>query len=819
MADIGKIKPREIVDEMQESYLDYAMSVIVARALPDVRDGLKPVHRRILFAMNDMGLRHTAKTRKSAQVVGEVMGKYHPHGDVALYDTLARMAQDFSLRYPLIDGQGNFGSIDGDPPAAMRYTECRLESISDEVMADIEKDTVPFVDNYDGTKKEPQVLPTKLPQLLLNGTVGIAVGMATSIPPHNLTEVVDACIHLARHPKATVDDLMEFVQGPDFPTGGLMFNKKGIREAYAIGRGPILMRAVADIEETKKGDWRIIVTEIPYQVNKAEMLSHIADLIKDKRIDGIRDIREESDKDGIRVVFELKHDAPPQKVLNQLYKHSDLQKTFYLNMLALVDGIQPEVMSLKSVLQYFIDFRKVVVERRAKYELNKAKERAHILEGLAKALDHIDAIITTIKKSDSREEAHKALCAKFGFSDAQAAAILEMRLQTLAGLERKKITDELKEKKELIKGLEELLKSPAKILDVITTELEDIKTKYGDARRTKLVVHDIKEFKEEDLIADEEVIITLTESGYIKRLKPDSYKVQRRGGKGVIGMEVKEEDIVRHFLSASSHDNLLFFTNRGRVFQTKAYEIPEFSRTAKGQAIVNFLDLPPKETVSAIVPIRHKNPAAFLVMVTAHGTIKKSALNDFAHVRRTGILAIKLDSTDSLRWVKGSSGTDDILLVTAQGQAIRFSEKDVRAMGRTASGVRGINLKKTDDHVVGMGIVTKQDAKTKDPQDKIGDTVLVVSENGFGKRTPIKEYKIQHRGGSGIKTANVTAKIGKLVGAEIVMPALEDLIAISRKGQVLRTQLAMVSVLGRATQGVRIMRMDGNDTIASITTL
>ncbi|MDO8557866.1 MAG: DNA gyrase subunit A [bacterium] len=818
MADIGKIKKREIIDEMQESYIDYAMSVIVSRALPDVRDGLKPVHRRILYAMHDIGLRHAAKYRKSAQVVGEVLGKYHPHGDVAVYDTLARMAQSFSLRYPLIDGQGNFGSIDGDNPAAMRYTECRLASIAEEELADIEKDTVTFLDNYDGSKKEPQVLPARIPQLLLNGTVGIAVGMATSIPPHNLSEVVDACVHLARHPKSTVEDLLQFIQGPDFPTGAIIYNRKGIQETYAQGRGPILMRAVAEIEEAKKGNYRIVVTQIPYQVNKSEMLVHIADLVKEKKIEGIRDIRDESDKDGIRVVFELKHDAHAQKVLNQLYKHSDLQKTFYMNMLALAGGIQPQVMSLKSVLQHFIDFRKVVVERRAKFDLARARERAHILEGLSKALDHIDAVISVIKKSESKEAAHEALKKKFGFSDPQAASILEMRLQTLAGLEHKKITDELKEKRALIKSLEELLENSARILSVVIDELLEVKKKYGDERRTKVVAHDIKEFKEEDLIVEEEVIITLTESGYIKRLKPDAYRVQRRGGKGVIGMEVKEEDVVKNFLSASSHDGLLFFTNRGRVFQTKVYEIPEFSRTAKGQAIVNFLDLPPKETVSAIVPIRKKNLPAFLVMVTKHGTIKKTVLDDFSHVRRSGIAAIKLDDTDSLRWVKGSSGTDDIILVSALGQAIRFGEKDVRGMGRTAGGVRGIRLKKTGDEVVGMGIIENQKSKIKN-QNVAETMLLVVSENGYGKRTDIKQYKVQGRGGSGMKTANVTSKIGKLIGAEIVDPEHQDLVAISKKGQVIRTGLGAVSVLGRATQGVRIMKMDGSDTVASITTL
>lgn len=827
--DIGAVEPREITAEMEESYLDYAMSVIVSRALPDVRDGLKPVHRRILYAMQDLGLTHAARFKKSANVVGEVLGKYHPHGDVAVYDSLARLAQDFSMRYPLVDGQGNFGSVDGDSPAAMRYTETRLTKLAEEMLADIEKETVAFGPNYDGSRKEPLVLPAKVPQLLLNGTMGIAVGMATNIPPHNLREVADALAHLIDHPRASLEDLLAFVKGPDFPTGGIIYSKKDIAAAYATGRGPIVSRGVAEIEEGKGGQ-RILITELPYQVNKAAMLEHIAELVKDKKIDGIRDLRDESDKEGLRVAVDLKPDAHPQKVLNALYKHTDLQRTFHVNMLALADGIQPEVMSLKSVLEHYLKHREAVVRRRAEFDLRRAEERAHILEGLHKALDHIDAVISTIRKSETKEEAHANLVKKFAFTDAQATAILEMRLATLAGLERQKIEDELKEKKKLIKELTALLKSPEAIRGVIKQEILEMKHQYGDERRTKVVASGIGEFSEEDLIPQEDVIVTVTQGGYIKRLKPETYRPQKRGGKGVIGMETKEEDVVKHFVSAKTHDNLLFFTNRGRVFQTKAYEIPEGSRQARGKAIQNFLAIDANETVTAVLAyglampkkkgivilsaIGLSHPPKYLVMTTAHGIIKKTPIEDFSSVRRSGLLALKLKKADTLGWVRFLTGSDHILIVTREGQSIRFSEKDVRPMGRPAAGVTGIRLRKNDE-VVGMEVI--QQGETLRPAQ--GIKLLVVMEKGYGKKTELKHYKKQRRAGIGIKTANLTPKTGKIVAAKVLGEEEKELIAISAKGQVIRTSLDSISTLGRATQGVRVMRLQANDRVASIATL
>ncbi len=812
MPDIGNIRDREITDEIKESYLDYAMSVIVARALPDVRDGFKPVHRRILYAMHELGLTRSSKYMKSARVVGEVLGKYHPHGDVAVYDSMVRMAQDFNLRYPLIDGQGNFGSIDGDSAAAMRYTEARMMPLAEEMLRDIEKNTVDFTPNYDGSKDEPTVLPALLPNLLLNGTVGIAVGMATNIPPHNLNEITNAITHLIEHPDASADELMEFIQGPDFPTGGLMFNQKEIREAYVTGKGAIATRGVAEIQEPegtgRKGGFQIIVTEIPYQVNKAELIEKIADLVRDKKIEGIKDIRDESDKDGMRIVIDLKHDSYPQKVLNNLYKHTDLEKKFHMNMLALVDGIKPQVLSIKSVLEEYLKHREVIVTRRTKFDLQKAKDRAHILEGLKKALDHIDAIITTIKKSGNRDEAHAALMKKFGFSELQANAILEMRLQNLAGLERQKIEDELKEKIALIKSLEALLKDRKKILSVIKDELTNVTQKYGDERKTKLVKGAVRELADEDLIPEEDVVIVITKDGSIKRLKPESYRSQKRGGKGTIGMETREEDIVEHLLVANTHSDLLFFTNTGKVYQVKTYEIPEGSRTSKGKAIQNFLSLAPDESITSILPTGKvkDQTSSFIVMATRAGIIKKVKISDFQNIRRSGIVAIKLQKDDLLLWARLTSGKDDIVLVTKEGQAIRFSEKDVRPMGRAAGGVKGMRLKKSDI-VVGMDIV--QTEKVNNLQ------LLVVTENGFGKKTPIKEYKKQKRGGSGIKTGKVTSKNGCIVYAGLLTPEFEEIIAISRKGQVIRTELASISVLSRATQGVRVMKLDGDDKLAS----
>ncbi len=827
--ELGQIKPTEITDELKESYLDYAMSVIVGRALPDVRDGMKPVHRRILYAMWDMGLKSTAKLRKSATVVGEVLGKYHPHGDVAVYDTMVRLAQDFAMRYPMIQGQGNWGSVDGDSAAAMRYTECKLTPLAEEMLEDIDKDTVSWIDNYDGTRQEPTLLPAKIPQLLLNGQIGIAVGMATSIPPHNLSELVDGISHLIDHSRATNDDLLKFVKGPDFPTGGAIYDRNAIFQAYSTGKGPIINRGIAQVEENKKGQFYILITEIPYQVNKSVLLEKIAELVKEKKIEGIKDIRDESSRKGLRVIIELKNDSYPQKILNQLYKLTDLQKSFHLNMLALIDGgLQPQVLSLKDILEQYISHRKEVVTRRTRFDLNKAKDRAHILEGLKKALDHIDAIISTIKKSPTKEEAHKNLCVKFKFSEVQATAILEMRLAALAGLERQKIEDELEEKLKLIKELEAILKDPAKVLAVIKSELLVLKEKFGDERRTKVFVSPIGEFKEEDLVPEGECIITLTQGGYVKRMDPKNYKAQKRGGKGMIGITTREEDIVLHMACASNHDNLLFFTNTGRVFQTKAYEIGEASRVARGQAIVNFLQLAPGERVTSMVAAKEslknikKNPPAggatslednFLVIATKNGIIKKTEISDFANVRRSGLIVVTLKKGDELRFVKATSGADEIVLVTAKGQSIHFKEKDVRPMGRSASGVRGILLKK-DDELVGMEVIgdkwRKQNAKIE---------LLVVTENGFGKKTDIRQFKIQHRGGSGIKASQVTQKTGKVVIAEILEPDEEELIAISAKGQVIRTSLVSVSLLGRATQGVRIMKMEAGDKIASVACL
>lgn len=810
-----KIENIEISDELQESYLDYAMSVIVQRALPDVRDGLKPVQRRILWTMWETGLRSNVKFRKSAAVIGEVLKSYHPHGDISVYDAMVRMAQDFSLRYPLVHGQGNFGSVDGDSAAAYRYTEAKLSKIAEELLFDIEKETVDWVPNYDGTTQEPKVLPAKLPNLLLNGTSGIAVGMATNIPPHNLGEIVDATLYLLDSPHATTEDLLQFVKGPDFPTGGIIYDKKSITEAYSSGRGSVTTRAVSEIVERKNNQFSIVITEIPYQVNKSELISKIADLVGDKKIEGIKDLRDESDREGLRIVIELKSDVPAQKILNQLYKHTDLQKNFNYNMIALVDGIQPQLLSLKEILEYYTLHRKEVVRRRAEYDLKRAKERAHILEGLAKALDHIDEVISTIKKSKDKDDAHKNLVAKFKLTSIQATAILEMRLQTLAALERQKIEDELKEKRKLIQELELLLKSAAKILKVIKDELIEIKSKYGDERKTKVVSGGIKEFREEDLVTEEEVVISLSQNGYIKRVSPDTFKAQKRGGKGLIGSDVNEEDILAHFISANTHDNILFFTDKGRVFQTKVYDIPQGSRTSKGKIVQNFLELPPEENISAIISYGNKlaeDKNNFLVMLTKNGTIKKTSLSDFSNIRRTGIIAINLQKGDSLSGVKLSSGKDEILIVTATGQAIRFKESQLKSLGRSATGVRAIKLKK-NDRVAGFDVIKESEkALVKDKR------VLVVTENGFSKQTPLKEYKTQSRGGSGIKTAKVTAKTGLVVGAQIIKDE-EEIIAISEKGQVIRTKLSDIRVAGRATSGVRIMKLKEKDKLAGIVAL
>lgn len=807
----GIINPRAITDEVKQSYLDYAMSVIVSRALPDVRDGLKPVHRRILYSMWSTGLKSGAKFRKSANVVGEVLGKWHPHGDTAVYDSMVRMAQDFSLRYPLIWGQGNFGSMDGDSPAAYRYTEAKLNAIAEEMLVDIEKDTVDFIPNYDGVHMEPVVLPAKLPQLLLNGVMGIAVGMATNIPPHNLGELVDAIIHLVDNPEAHIDDLLKFIKGPDFPTGGTIYNAKDIREAYATGRGKVVTRAKAEIVETKAGAFQIVVTEITYATNKSALIEKIAELVKEAKIMGIKDLRDESDKDGVRIVVELKKEAYPQKVLNQLYSHTDLQKNFNFNMLALVDGIDPQILNLKSILEHYVKHRETVVVRRTQYELQKAKDRAHILEGLKTALDHIDEVIAVIKKSPTRDVAHESLQRKFKLSERQATAILEMRLQTLSGLERKKIEDELNEKFKLIARLEDILKHRSKIFGIIKDELLELKEKYGDARKTKVIRSGIGEFSQEDLIPNEEAIITLSEDGYIKRMNPDVYRVQKRGGKGVIGATTKEGDSIAQVTSIMTHDNLMFFTNTGKVFQTKAYEIPESSRTAKGQAIVNFLQLAQGEKITVMIALNAKEDGyKYLLMTTSNGTVKKTKIEDFDNVRRSGLIAITLDKGDMLGWVRPTTGTDQAIITTSDGQAIRFKETDARSMGRTAAGVRGIKLKEKDT-VVGMDVI---------PKDQKDSQLLILTENGSGKRSEIRHYKIQKRGGSGIRTVKVTPKTGKLIGARIMRKGEEeetDLIATSDKGTIIRVPLKSVPLLSRVTQGVRVMRPQPGDKVGSFT--
>lgn len=812
--EYGIVEDQPLIEEMSKSYLEYAMSVIVSRALPDVRDGMKPVHRRILYAMWNIGLKSSAKFRKSATVVGEVLGKYHPHGDSAVYESMVRMAQDFSMRYPLVRGQGNFGSMDGDSAAAMRYTEAKLSAISEEMLFDIDKDTVDFIPNYDGSHKEPRVLPAKLPNLLLNGTMGIAVGMATNIPPHNLRELTLAIDHLITNPEATVEDLMQFVKGPDFPTGGVIFDKKAILEAYATGKGGIVLRGKADIEEQKGGNFQIIVSEIPYQVNKADLVEKIADLVKDKKIEGIKALRDESDKDGVRIVMELKKDSYPKKILNSLYKHTALQSTFHLNMLALVDGIQPKVLTLKMILEEYIKHREEIVRRRTQFDLNKAKDRAHILEGLMIALKNIDEVIKTIKASKDKEIAKDNLMKKFKLSERQAVAILEMRLQSLANLERLKIEQELKEKLALIKELEAILKSVARIRQIVRDELQALADKYGDDRKTTVVPHGVGEISMEDLVPNEETVVMMTRDGYIKRLEPDTFKVQARGGKGVMGLTTKEEDTVEFMFTSQTHNDVLFFTTKGRAFQLKVYEIPQASRIAKGTPVVNFLQLTGGEQISSILPLDKTVFSKYLFFATEKGLVKKVELSAFANVRRSGLIAIKIKDDDKLIWVKPTSGSDHIQLITANGQAIRFKETDVRDMGRGAAGVHGIRLHK-DDKVVGIGI-----AKT-DKEKKRNYQILTIMANGFGKRTELSAYKVQGRGGSGIKTAKVTDKTGRLTNAFLVnADSMEgrDLIIISEKGQVIRTPFKSVSVLGRDTQGVRIMRFkEEADRVAGVT--
>ncbi len=798
-------KARAISDEMEECYLDYAMSVIVSRALPDVRDGLKPVHRRILYVMHESGLRASAKFRKSANVVGEVLGKYHPHGDSAVYDSMVRMAQNFSLRYPLVNGQGNFGSIDGDSAAAYRYTEAKMQRIAEEMLADIDKDTVDWKDNYDASKQEPTVLPAKLPQLLLNGTMGIAVGMATNIPPHNLGELVDGIIALIEDPELTVEDLMEYIKGPDFPTSGIIYDTEAIKAMYVNGRGGIAMRAKANIEERKNGRFMIHVSEIPYQVNKANLIEKIADLVRAKKIVGITDIRDESSRDDIRIIIELKKDSYPKKILNQLYKMTQMQTSFNMNMIALVDGLQPRLLNLKEVLNYFIKHRKEVITRKTEYELRIAKARAHILEGLKVALDNIDAVIETIKKSKTKEDAAAALIKKFKLSDKQAAAILEMRLQTLAGLEQQKIEDEYKEKMALIEELEGILADPGKVLQILKDDLAEIKEKYGDERRTEIIPHAIGDFSAKDTIPNSPMLIILTQENYIKRVPPSSFRTQRRGGKGVIGMNTKEEDEIRIMRYVKNHDDLYYFTNRGRVFKLPAYEVPQTSRTAKGQAIVNLLQLEKEERVTAILKINEKSEGKFLFMGTSKGTVKKTDITQFNNVRRNGLIAIKLRDDDELEWVKQTSGDNRVVIATREGKCIQFDEHDVRSMGRPSMGVRGIRLKPNDE-VIQMDVVKDE-----------GADLLVVSENGLGKRTPLSSYRFQARGGSGVKTANLTTKTGKVIGAAVLESDVEgDIIMVSKEGQIIRLELKSIPTRGRATQGVYLMRTKKKDRVASI---
>lgn len=799
---------QDISGEMRTSYLDYAMSVITQRALPDVRDGLKPVHRRILYSMRLNGLTSTAKFKKSATVVGDVLGSFHPHGDNAVYDAMVKLAQDFTTRYPLVLGQGNFGSVDGDPAAAYRYTEAKMSKIAEELLRDLEKDTVNWRPNFDGTKKEPEVLPAAVPNLLLAGTLGIAVGMATNIPPHNLREIAAAVEHLIDNPEASTNDLLQFVKGPDFPLGGIAFNQKDIAHAYANGRGGVTVRGETDITEDKKGNFSIVITSIPYRVNKADMLVKIADLVRDKKIEGIRDLRDESTRD-IRVVVELKSGAQPQTVLNKLFKHTQLEDTFHYNIVALVNGV-PQTLSLKAILEEFVKHRADVVRRRTQYDLTKAEEREHILLGLKKALDHIDAIIKLIRASKDVPTAHAALMKEFKFSAIQAQAILDMRLQKLAGLERKKIEDELKEVQALIKELQAILSSKKKMLSIIKSELAEVAEKYGDDRRTKIVKGGVKLLNVEDLIMDEESVLVLTQGGYVKRTNPAEYKTQKRGGVGVVDLNTKEEDVVTMLLTTSTHSDLLFFTDKGKVYQTKMFDIPEGRRATKGKSMMNFLPLTSDEKVTSVLAVRKEDWEGdwSLMLITSNGVGKKSDAASFRDVRRSGLIAITLKDNDSLISARFVGKGDEISLVSAKGQSIRFKESDVRQMGRTAAGVHVMKLGKGDS-IVSADVLEKKNTKAE---------ILVVMENGYGKTTPAKEYKVQKRGGSGIKTAKVTAKTGNVIGAAIVSEEDKvegELVVMSKKGQVIKLPLKDVPSLGRQTQGVRVMKLRAGDSIAS----
>lgn len=802
--DVPGLEHRTLENVMEDNFLRYSMSVIIDRALPDVRDGLKPVHRRILHTMNRDGLRAGSKYRKSATVVGAVMGDFHPHGDSAIYDSMVRLAQSWSLRYPMVDGQGNFGSMDGDPAAAYRYTEARLQRIAGEMLDDIDKETVDFRDNYDGSKQEPVVLPAKVPNLLLNGQIGIAVGMATNIPPHNLSELVDATIELIDNEHATIDDLLKHVKGPDFPTGAIIYGGASMKQAYQTGRGSITVRAVAEIEETKKGRHQIVVTEIPYSVNKASLVEKIAELYKDKKIN-ISDLRDESARGKVRIVVEVKKDGYPKKLLNQLYKLTPLQTSYNFNMLALIDGIQPKILGLQEMLQEFVGHRQKVVRRRTEFELRKAKERAHILEGYKIALDNIDEVIRTIRASKTQDEAEKALIAKFKLSEIQAKAILAMQLRRLTGLEREAIENELNELLTLIKRLEEILADEKEILAIIKTELAEMKEKYGDERRSQIINHELGKFSDEELIPEEESVILLTTENYIKRTLLSEYRRQNRGGKGKRGMTTKDEDIIDHLVPASTHDYLLFFTNRGRVFRLKAYEVPAASLAAKGVAAVNLLQLQPEEKITSI--IRHEKDAkddGYLFMATTKGTIKKTPLKDYANIRTNGLIAINLDEGDELKWIQKTTGEHDVIISTSAGQAIRFSEKDARPMGRAARGVRGVRLR-PNDNVVGMDIVSDNER-----------SLLVISENGYGKATKVANFPSHKRGGVGIKAAVVTAKTGPIIDVRTLEENASEVLIISKKGQTIRVGLKDIPTLGRTTQGVRIMKLGEADAVSSL---
>lgn len=826
MTEFGKIQLRKLEKEMEESYLDYAMSVIVSRALPDVRDGLKPVHRRVLYAMWETGLKSTTKYRKSAAVVGEVLKSYHPHGDIAVYDSLVRMAQFFAMRYPLIDGQGNFGSIDGDSAAAMRYTEARMAGIAEELLLDIDKETVPFIPNYDGSTVEPSVFPAKLPNLLLNGALGIAVGMATNIPPHNLRELCDAVIRLIDHGDASIDDLMEFVTGPDFPTGGLIFNTEDIKTAYSTGKGRIVMRGVAEIVEQTRG-YQIIISAIPYQVNKAELIIKIADLVKAKKLEGISDIRDESDrKDGIRIVIDLKQSAFPKKILNQLFAMTPLESAFHVNLLALVDGIQPRILTLKQVLEEYLKHRVVVVRRRTEYELRRAQERAHILEGLKIALDHIDEVIATIRKSASRDDARVNLIEKYALSELQANAILDMRLSALAALERQRVEDELKEKMALIAELEAILSSQERIRGIIKSELIDVRDRFGDNRRTTVIPNPVSGFRAEDLIPNEQVIVTVTATGYIKRVPVATYRSQHRGGKGIVGMGTKDEDVVEHLLSTWTHNDILFFTNRGRLFTAKVYDLPSSSRTAKGQAMPNIIQIAPDEKVSAIIALDKttRAEAKYFFMATEKGIVKKTSIDAYATIRKSGMIALKIRDQDTLQWVALTSGEDRIMMVSSAGQAILFKESDARPMGRSASGVMGMRLR-TGDRVMAMTVIPRElfeepkELTKKRGRKPDGPMLLTILENGFGKRTPIDEFRGQRRGGLGVRAARTKGKTGKVVAALVTLGELGDLILVSKAGVVIRMPLRSAKKLGRDAQGVTLMRFKGTDHVSSVTVL